>query len=170
MSGSTCWTRRASSGSLLLAAKVTAYSAVVTVISLVSCLTSFFICQVILGSQHAGVSITDPFILRALFGAIGYLILIGAIAVALGAILRRTAGAVTLLFATLLVLPGLLMLLPSPWDLTISKYMPSSAGTAMAAVVHFPTLLSPTVGLLVLCGYTAATLLTAAFVLIRRDA
>ena len=107
---------------------------------------------------------------RAVLGGALHLVLIGAIAVALGAIMRRTAGAVAVLFGVLLVVPGLVLLLPSPWNDDVTKYLPSSAGVAMSAHVQFPNLLTPAGGLVVLCAYTAVTLLVAAWTLQRRDA
>lgn len=155
---------------LLLAAKVTTFSAAVAAVSLVSCFAAFFLGQAIFARKDAGVSITDPGVFRAVLGGAMHLVLIGAIAVAIGALLRRTAGAIALLFAVLLVLPGLVLLLPSPWNDEVTKYLPSSAGVAMSAVVRFPNLLGPGAGFLVLCGYAAVTLLVAAFALVRRDA
>jgi energy-coupling factor transporter ATP-binding protein EcfA2 len=107
---------------------------------------------------------------RAVTGGAVHLVLIGAIAVALGALMRRTAGAVAVLFAVLLVIPGLVTLLPAPWNNDITRYLPNSAGAAMSAVVRFPNLLSPAGGLIVLCAYTAAALVLAALALNRRDA
>lgn len=155
---------------LLLAAKVATFSAAVAVVSLVSCFAVFFVCQALLAPKDAGVSISDPGVLRAVVGGAGHLVLIGAIAVGVGAALRRTAGAVAVLFAVLLVLPGLVTLLPSPWNDDVTKYLPSSAGVAMSAVVRFPNLLSPAAGFLVLCAYAAVTLAVAGLVLARRDA
>jgi ABC-2 type transport system permease protein len=155
---------------LLLAAKTAVFSAVVAAVGLISCFTAFWVCQAILAPKHAGLSITDPGVLRAVTGGALHLVLIGAIAVALGAAMRRTAGAVAVLFAVLLVVPGLVTLLPAPWNDDITRYLPNSAGAAMSAVVRFPNLLSPAAGLLVLCGYTAAMLILAAVVLTRRDA
>ena len=108
--------------------------------------------------------------LRAVTGGAVHLVLVGAIAVALGALVRRTAGAVAVLFAVLLVIPGLVTLLPAPWNNDITRYLPNSAGAAMSAVVRFPNLLSPAEGLIVLCAYMAATLTLAALALTRRDA
>jgi ABC-2 type transport system permease protein len=155
---------------LLLAAKVSSFSAVVTVVSVISCLVSFLICQAILVPKHAGVSLADPGVLRAVLGGAVHLVLIGAIAVGVGALLRHTAAAVSVLFATLLIVPGLVTLLPSPWNDNVTKYLPSSAGVAMSAVVRFPNLLTPSGGFLVLCGYTALVLGSASYLLIRRDA
>lgn len=155
---------------LVLAAKVATFSTVVAAVSLVSCFVAFFLCQALLSSKHASVSITDPGVFRAVIGGAVHLVLIGAIAVCVGAAIRRTAGAVAALFAVLLVVPGLVTLLPSPWNDDVTKFLPSSAGVAMSALVRFPNLLSPLGGFLVLCGYAAATLIVAGLILARRDA
>ena len=155
---------------LVLGAKVLTFSAVVAVVSLLSCVTVFFICQAILADRHAGLSITDPGVLRAVLGGAMHMVLIGGIAVGVGAIVRHTAGAVAILFVVLLVVPGLVTLLPAPWNNEITLYLPSSAGAAMSAVVRFPNLLAPAAGFLVLLGYAAATLGVAMVVLVRRDA
>jgi ABC-2 type transport system permease protein len=155
---------------LLLTAKVATFSLVIGIVSLVSCLTVFFIGQQILASKNAGVSITDPGVLRAVLGAVVYLTLIGSIGVGVGAIVRHTAGAVAILFAVLLVVPGLVMLLPSPWDDNVTKYLPGAAGEAMAAVTRFPNLLGPGQGLVVFSAYAAVTLAGGGLVLSRRDA
>ena len=155
---------------LLLTAKVATYSAAAAVVSVVSCFVVFFWCQAILTPKHAEVSITDSGVFRAVLGGAAHLVLIGAIAVGVGALVRRTAGAVAVLFAVLLVIPGLVTLLPSPWNDDVTKFLPSSAGVAMSAVVHFPNLLDPAGGLIVLCAYAAAVLLLAGHSLARRDA
>lgn len=101
---------------LLLAAKVATFSLVTAAVSLFSCVSAFVLGQAILSSKHAGVSISDPGVFRAVIGAALYLVLVGAIGVGVGALLRHTAGAVAVLFAVLLVIPGLVSLLPSPWN------------------------------------------------------
>jgi ABC-2 type transport system permease protein len=143
---------------LLLIAKAVTFSSVVAVVSLVSCIAVFFICQALLAPKGAGVSITDPGVFRAVIGGAVHMVLIGAIAVGLGAALRRTAGAIALLFVILLIVPGLVAPLPSLWNNDITRYLPNSAGAAMSAVVRFPNLLSPLEGFLLLAAYAAATL------------
>ena len=54
--------------SVVLAAKTATFSAVVAIVGLVSCLAAFWLGQAILASKHAGVSITDPGVLRAVTG------------------------------------------------------------------------------------------------------
>jgi hypothetical protein len=155
---------------VVLGAKVLTFSVVVAVVSLISCVTVFFICQALLATKHAGVSIGDPGVARAVLGGALHMVLVGVIAVGVGAIVRHTAGAVAILFAVLLVIPGLVELLPAPWNNDITLYLPSSAGAAMSAVVRFPNLLAPLAGFGVLLAYAAATIGVASFVLVRRDA
>jgi len=155
---------------LLLGAKALTFSVVIAVVSLISCVAVFFICQALLASKHAGVSIADPGVLRAVVGGAVHMVLIGVIAVGVGAIVRHTAGAVAILFAVLLIIPGLVQLLPAPWNNDITLYLPNSAGAAMSAVVRFPNLLAPTAGFLVLLAYAAATIGAAMVLLVRRDA
>jgi ABC-2 type transport system permease protein len=155
---------------LLLAAKATTFAAVAAVVSIVSCFTAFFICEAILGPSRGGASITDPHVLRAVLGGALHLVLIGVIAAALGAVLRHTAGAIAVLFGVLLILPGLALLLPTPWDDKVTKFLPSSAGVAISAIVSFPNLLSPINALIVLVADTAAMCAVATLVLVRHDA
>ena len=155
---------------LLFGAKIATFSAVIAIVGLLSCLPSFLVGQAIFGSGHSGLSLSDPGASRAVVAAAAYLVMVGLIGLGLGALLRHTAAAVAVLFAALLVVPGLVTLLPTPWNDNVTKFLPSSAGTAMGAVVHVPNLLGPVAGFLVLCVYTAAVLILAATVLSHRDA
>lgn len=155
---------------VLLAAKAATFAAVVAVVSLVSCLAAFLVGQAIFARVDAGLSITDPGAARAVLGAAGHLVLIGIIAVGLGTLLRRTAVAVAVLLGMLLVVPGLVALLPQPWNYDVTKYLPSTAGVAMSAVGHFPDLLGPGPAALLLTGYAAGFLVLASVALTRRDA
>jgi len=155
---------------LVLLAKVTTFSALIAVVSLLSCFVTFFICQAILAPKGAGLSIGQTGVALAVVGGAVHLVLVGMIAVGLGAAMRRTAGAVAVLFTVLLIVPGLVSLLPSPWNNDITRYLPNSAGAAMSAVVRFPNLLSPWAGFGVLALYALATLAVASLVLVRSDA
>ncbi|MCU1499319.1 MAG: transporter permease [Acidimicrobiales bacterium] len=155
---------------VLLGAKIATFAAAVSVVSATSTLAAFLLGQAILGTEHGGLSITDTGVLRGLFGGAGFLVLIGIIAVGLGAVLRRTAGAVAVLFGVLLVVPGLVTLLPGSWSERVGKLLPGAAGEAMAAPERVATLLSPITGTLVLGLWAAAALVAGGLVLARRDA
>ncbi|GAV37657.1 ABC transporter permease [Streptomyces acidiscabies] len=115
-----------------------------------------------MGLAHAGV-------VRSLLGAGLYLGLVGVIGIALGALLRSVAGGISVLVASLMLVPGLISLLPSSWRDDIRPYLPSEAGASMFALTHDSTALSPTAGLLVLLGWTALALTGAAYRLVRSD-
>ncbi len=154
----------------MLAAKTAVFAAVVLAVGLVACGAAFGLGQLIFNAKHAGVSISDPGVLRAVVGGAFYLVAIGTLGLALGVILRRTAGAIATLVGLLLVLPILVNFLPSPWNDDINKYLPGQAGAAISRVVPDSSALSPWAGFAVVCAYVVVALVVGAVLLDRRDA
>lgn len=156
---------------LVLAAKATVFAGVVAVVGLIACITAFGVGQAIFTAKHAGVSLGDPGVTRAVVGGAMYLVVIGLLGLGLAAILRRTAGAIATLVGMLLVLPILVSFLPSPWNDDISKYLPGEAGgTVFHVIQRSSNALSPLSGFIVLCAYAAVTLVAGAILIDRRDA
>jgi ABC-2 type transport system permease protein len=158
---------------LVLAAKVAVFMVVVFVVGLGACFAAFFIGQSILSGttvfHHA--SIGDPGALRAVIGGALYLSVLGAFGIGLGAILRRTAGAIAALVGVLLILPILVNFLPSPWSSDISKYLPLQAGNNVFHTAKLSsTDLTLWIGFAVFCAYAVASLALGAVLLARRDA
>jgi ABC-2 type transport system permease protein len=89
---------------------------------------SFLAGQAILSQHHSGASLSDPGALRSVVGTGLYLTLVGMLGIALGCIIRSTAGGIVTLFGFLLVLPVLISILPSGWSRNVSPYLPSTAG------------------------------------------
>ena len=108
--------------------------------------------------------------LRSLLGAGLYLGLVGVIGVALGALLRSVAGGISVLVASLLLVPGLVALLPSSWQDNVSPYLPSNAGGSMFALHPDGSSLSAGAGLVVFLCWTVLALAGAAWRLKRADA
>ncbi len=156
--------------SAVLATKLIVFGALALVIGEVSSFITFFIGQSILAGKHLGVGIGDPHVFLAVLGSGLYLAGIGIMGLGLGALLRRTAGAVSTLFGLVLVLPILAEALPSPWNTDVQKLLPGGAGLAMTAVRHTSDSLNPGPGLALFCAYIAAILAAAFFTLERRDA
>ena len=98
-----------------------------------------------------------------------YLVAIGLLGVALGWLLRHTAGAIAVLVTLLLILEILVHLLPAPWPDRIAKYLPGEAGGALWAVRPDPSSLAPWTGFGVLMAYVGVAMIAAAVVLRRRD-
>jgi ABC-type transport system involved in multi-copper enzyme maturation permease subunit len=156
---------------LVLAAKALVFGTVVFVVGLIACLGAFGIGQAIFAAKHAGVSLGDPGVARAVLGGGLYLAAVGLLGLGLAAILRRTAGAIATLVGLLLVLPILVNFLPSPWNDDIAKYLPGEAGGSIFHVVQrSATALSPWPGFAVLAAYAAVALVAGAVLLDRRDA
>lgn len=154
----------------VLWAKAFVFAVTALVVTVPAVIAAFLIGQSILSSQHIETSLSQPGVLRAVVGTAVYLTGIGVLGLALGALLRNTAGAIATLFGALFVLPVVVHFLPSSWSDAINKYLPSETGQAITRVHPEPHTLSPWVGLLVFGCYLAVALAAAAVTLRRRDA
>jgi ABC-type transport system involved in multi-copper enzyme maturation permease subunit len=156
----------------LFAAKAAVFTVVSLVTGLVASFASFFIGQAILSSKHAGVTLSQPHVLRAVIGAGLFLAVSGLLAFGLGAVLRSTAAAITTAIGLLFVLTILVNFLPHSWQVHVDKWIPFNAGSQVWTVVSSPGdhMLSAWAGLGVFAAY-AAVAVAAGLVLFRgRDA
>ncbi len=152
----------------VLWAKALLYAHVTAALMIPSAFVAFLGGQQLLGSH--GTTLSSPHALRAVLGVGLYLTVIGVLAVAIGFLVRRTAGGIASLFGLLLVLPGLGNLLATSWKTHVLPYLPSNAGSALYTLrPEDPATLAPWTGFGVLCLWTAAALLAAAVLLKRRD-
>ncbi|WBO68412.1 ABC transporter permease [Streptomyces camelliae] len=153
----------------VLWSKAAVYGLVALVVATLGAFVTFGIGSQIVSGTPAALGLSHAGVLRSLLGAGLYLGLVGVIGTALGALLRSVAGGISVLVATLMLIPGLISLLPSSWQDNISPYLPSNAGESIFALTHDSTTLSPTAGLLVFLGWTALALAGAAYRLVRSD-
>jgi ABC-2 type transport system permease protein len=154
----------------MLAAKAAVFAALIFVVGELTAIPTFFLGAAILHSR-APVSITDPGVLRAVIGAGLYLAVLAVFAVAIGALVRHTAGAITGIIGFVLVLSPLTQLIPGSVGNYIHDYLPSEAGSLIASPRQAAgDLLGPWQGFGVLCLETAVLIVAAALVLRRRDA
>ena len=155
----------------VLWAKAGVLAVVTGVPMLVAVFTAFFTGQAILSGDGTGAALTDPGVLRAVLGSVGFLAGVALLGLAIGAIVRNTAGAIAALVAILLLLPGLLgLVLPSGWGDTVVSYLPSNAAAAFTTVNPGADLPSSGAGLAVFAGYLVVLFGVAAVLLVRRDA
>jgi ABC-type transport system involved in multi-copper enzyme maturation permease subunit len=154
----------------VLAAKAIVFGVVATIVSFASAFAAFAIGQAILNRKHLGVSLSDPTVLRAVLGAGAYLTIVGLLGLALGAILRRTAGAIATLVALVFIADLLVQALPDPWNTDVGKFLPGNAGLALFSVRQDPGRLTPGSAFVVLLIWLAVTFAIAAVALTRRDA
>ena len=90
----------------MLAAKAAVFAAVAFVVGELLAFVSFLIAQAIIRS-HMPVSLGDPAVLRAVFGMGLYLTVLGLLGLAIGALVRHTAAALTVVVGVVVVLSNL---------------------------------------------------------------
>ncbi|GAA2331693.1 ABC transporter permease [Dactylosporangium salmoneum] len=154
----------------VLWSKAAVYGVVAFVVGVAGAFGGFLIVDAVVSGTPAHMSLSDNGVARALLGAGLYLSLVGVIGAALGMLMRSVAGGISVLVATLLLVPGLLSLLPTSWQDNIGPYLPSNAGESLYALQHDPGMLSAGTGALVLVGWTVLALAGGAYRLVRKDA
>jgi ABC-type transport system involved in multi-copper enzyme maturation permease subunit len=153
----------------VLWAKAAVFAAVTFVLMLPSVLIAFFASQSIL-SAHRAYAWSHPGVARAVIGAALYLTVVALLSLAIGFILRNTAGGIAAFAAIFFVLPPLMNVLPTSWNNAISPYLPSNAGGAVMQLHQDSTTLAPWTGFGIFVAYALAGLALAAVLLVRRDA
>ena len=119
-----------------------------------------------------GIPVTwDAGSLRVLAGGALYLATIAVLALAIGAMLRHTAGALATVLALLLVVENVIGALPFRFFEVVSPYLPQTAGMRLLLEDHYlADGLGPWQGYGVLAAWTVLGLAVAAVLLRRRDA
>ncbi|MEV0609463.1 ABC transporter permease [Polymorphospora rubra] len=131
---------------------------------------AFALGSAVLNDKVGGLGLGDDGVLRTLLGAGLYLALVAVLGVALGMLVRSSAGAITILAGVLLIVPGLAVLLPASISEAVTPYLPSNAGSAVMALTPADGTLAPWTGLVVFAGYVIVTLAAAAYGLKKTDA
>lgn len=154
----------------MLAAKAIVFALLDLVVSAVTVFVVFFLTTAILRS-HISITISQPGITRACIGGILYLTVLGLFAMAIGGLIRHTAGGIATVIALVLVVPPLISLIPGTIANHIHGYLPTVAGQLVAQSSEQPAdVLSPWQGFGVFCLWTAVLLAACGYLLKRRDA
>ena len=154
----------------MLAAKAAVFAALTFVVSAVTVFAIFFLTTAIL-SSHITITLGQPGVLRATFGSILYLTVLGLFALAIGGIIRHTAGAITTVIGLVLVVPIIVSLIPGTIANHIHGYLPSVAGALAGQTMEQSSdVLSPWQGFGVFVAETAILLAVAGWILRKRDA
>ncbi|ANZ41680.1 hypothetical protein BBK82_42765 [Lentzea guizhouensis] len=155
----------------VLAGKVVVLAGTVFPAVLVSAVVVFFAGQVVMGGAGLPTArIGDAGVVGALVGSAVTMTGVAAIGLALGALLRNTAGAVSTLVVLVFLAPGLGgLLLPASWQDRALRFLPSTAAEAFTSVVPAPGLLTASAGAAVFAAWAVVPLLAAAVLLRRRD-
>jgi hypothetical protein len=126
----------------------------------------FALGHAILGSSPVpSWSLTDPGVLRSVVGSGVTIGLLGVMGAAIGAAVRRTAGAIGIYVALLFLLPLLLVKMPG----NLGRFTPLVIIANSIAAVRQTGFVSPMVGFVLFACYTVALILLGAVVVTRRD-
>jgi ABC-2 type transport system permease protein len=158
---------------MVLAAKAAVFGAAAAAAGIISSAAAFTTGQAILSRKGRQAHPVGAGAFGPVIGAGLYLAVTGLLALGLGALIRRTAGAIAVLVGVILVLPVFVQGLPSSWQDAITRYLPSATGQAVIGRTKFAPpghLLAPWAGFALYCGYAVAVLLVAAVTLNSRDA
>ncbi|MFW6034344.1 MAG: ABC transporter permease [bacterium] len=155
----------------VLGAKAVVLAGVMLVLGTATTVASFLAGNYFLDREGIGLAIGDEGVLRAMFGGGLYLAVLALFGLALGLLVRHTAGAVTVGLGLIFVAGNLVMLIPGTVGEWLTKLMPGNAGSTIATVEHFnPMLLGPWAGFAVFTAETVALLVAAGWLFSRRDA
>jgi uncharacterized protein YjeT (DUF2065 family) len=155
----------------VLAGKVVVVAGTVFPAMLAAALVVFFSGQSFMkGNGHPAAAIGDTGVPGALLGSAVTMTGVALLGLALGALMRNTAGAISALVGLVFIVPGLgSLVLPASWRDDVLKFLPSNAGDAFAAITPAPNLLGAGAGAAVFAAWVVVPLLAAALLLRRRD-
>lgn len=163
-----------------LLAKALVFGALTLVVTGISLVAATLLSGTILDGRGLDIDLGDPGVWWGVAGATGYVVLIGLLALALGTIIRASAGGIATALGLVLVVPIVVNLIASltqaTWLLNAAAFLPSSAGGAMYTyepVASFDTdvwSLDGIQGLLVMLAWVVVTSVVAGVLVRRRDA
>jgi ABC-2 type transport system permease protein len=155
----------------VLGGKVVVVAATVFPAMLAAALAVFFSGQAVMkGNGHPSAAIGDTGVLSALLGSAVTMTGVALLGLALGALMRNTAAAISTLVGLVFLVPGLgSLVLPASWRDDVLKFLPSNASDAFAAITPAANLLGAGAGAAVFAAWVVVPLLAAALLLRRRD-
>ncbi len=154
----------------LLAAKVAVFAAASFAVGEAVGFASYLVGSAVLEHRGVHVSLGGPGVFREVAGFGLFLMMLGLFSLGIGALVRHTAGSLTVALGNFVVLETLGSLLPGDVGRHVNGYLPTNAGELILQSDHQPhAVLSAWQGFGVFTLWTAALLLAAAVSFKRRD-
>jgi hypothetical protein len=145
------------------------------VAGIVACVSSFLLAQPVLHGNgyvapaYPPLALTDATVLRAVLGGAAFLALLALFSLGVGAIVGRTAGAISVALGFVLLPAILVGALPVDVGQWVTRLTPSAGLAIIETVPHDDTAIGPWAGLGVTAAYAAAALVVALWLTRRRD-
>ncbi|MGA4538917.1 ABC transporter permease [Uniformispora flossi] len=150
----------------LLAAKTAVIGAATLAVGEAIAFATFFVGQSILAAKHLDVDLGTPHVLRAVATTGAFVAVMALLGLALGFVVRHTAGALALLFGLFFVAPMATAATPALHRYTLQPVFQSLSSTTASGQHDRPS----TAAALAACAlYSAATTAVAAWLLEHRD-
>ncbi len=156
--------------SRVVVAKVVVLTGATLVVAEIVAIVTFLIGQRIYAGVVPTASLGTPAVLRSVLLGGLYLTLLALLGLGLGLLIRHQSAAISVYTTLLLILPIIVIFLPSSWQTTISRYEPSSLGRAMMSVAPPDQMFGAWTAALVLTLYVVGVLGAATMLLEKRDA
>jgi ABC-type transport system involved in multi-copper enzyme maturation permease subunit len=160
----------------VLVAKAIVLAGAVFAAGLAASFAAFFLTQPLARSRgyeppaYPHPSLADGPVLRAVVGTALFLALMALVGLAIGTILRRSAGAITLILALVLVPAIAAGFLPIEAEQWVNRLTPLAGLAVQQTRERFDNAIGPWPGVGVLCAYVVVVLVAAVWSLRRRDA
>jgi ABC-2 type transport system permease protein len=158
--------------SMVLLAKATVFGALALVVGEAAVLTNFLASQAVLTKAAPHASLTDPAVLRTVLLTGVFLALLGLLGLGIGAIIRHTAGAITIFLGGLFVAPMIILTAGGESaQHTFGKFVPMFIDeNSVGAVKPVEHALTAWAGIGMMGLYVVVLLAVGAVLLRRRDA
>lgn len=158
-----------------LLAKALVFAVVTFVIGFISVLATALVTVPLFAARGIQPDFGDPHAWLVMLGAAGYLTLVGLIAMALGTLIRNSAGGIAAALGLILVLPSIVAIFAgvtqAEWANELGKVLPSNAGSRMFSAWEGSTAgqFEPWQAGLVVAAWAVALMVPALLLLKRRD-
>jgi ABC-2 type transport system permease protein len=156
-----------------LAAKAIVLFVATFLVGVLATLGAFALSSVVFAGSDVSVSLLEPGVFLPLLGAALYLALIAVFALAIGTIIRSSAGGIAAVLGLILLVPTVLQMIPADWPGEVIPYLIGVAGMGIfGSATAWPEGGEPGawVSLFVVLGWVAAATVGAVALLKRRDA
>jgi hypothetical protein len=154
----------------LVGAKIVVLVLSIIAVSEVVCFATFLVGQAVFKGVVPTASLGTADVLRSVLLAGVYLTLLTVIGFSLGLIVRHSAACISIFVTILLIVPIVFAFLPTSWQDSYEKYLPSELGRSMMSPFAPANDLSAWPALLLLLLYVAVAFGVGLTMMIRRDA